>query len=449
MKLFRSSPSADSIAELAAGLLLVMALLYGGGSRGVGDLVVHLAALPALAIGVMRWRHADATRLQRLFLYWLLAAFALVALQLLPLPASVFAALPQRAAVLADLKSADLQPAWLPMTLDIWGTVRALLALATFAAAWLLASTLAHDARIRLIKLVVGVALAMALLGFAQAAAGSHSSLRFHDYHHPVGAIGLFANRNHFADLMGMVVPLALGLAAWAQARHRAAHAAVWYAAASVLFLASALSYSRAGIALTFVAAAATAIVLARRGASSAHPRRYVLPVMGIAIVGLAVAVYAWDGIANRLTQDPLEDLRWQYVRYGLDAAKAYLPWGSGLGSFRDVYAPFEPLAAMQQVHALHAHNDLLEIAVEAGLPGLINLFIFVVLLAIAAVTRKRGGEPLSGPQSTIIPAVAFAAFVPLTHSFVDYPLRTLSVATVFAILVAVLTARTASRSMT
>src|SRR5688572_20110723 len=81
-------PAADSIAELAAALLLVVALLFGGGSRGVGDLVVHLAALPALAIAVMRWRHTDATRLQRLFVYWLLAAIGLVALQLLPLPAS-------------------------------------------------------------------------------------------------------------------------------------------------------------------------------------------------------------------------------------------------------------------------------------------------------------------------------------------------------------------------
>ena len=40
-------------------------------------------------------------------------------------------------------------------------------------------------------------------------------------------------------------------------------------------------------------------------------------------IAGLAVAIYAWDGIARRLAQDPLDDLRWQYLAYGLDAAKA------------------------------------------------------------------------------------------------------------------------------
>ena len=47
---FRSSSLA---AELAAGLLLIAALLFGGGSRGMGDLVVHLAALPALALGFL------------------------------------------------------------------------------------------------------------------------------------------------------------------------------------------------------------------------------------------------------------------------------------------------------------------------------------------------------------------------------------------------------------
>ena len=60
---------------------------------------------------------------------------------------------------------------------------------------------------------------------------------------------------------------------------------------------------------------------------------------------------------------DVADDLRWQYLQYGWQVAKASLPWGSGAGSFREVYAPFEPVGVMREVHALHAHNDLLQSA--------------------------------------------------------------------------------------
>ena len=88
----RAGGTPEVIAEGAAGMLLVGAMVFGGGPRGGGDAVVHLLAVPALVLAILRWRHADATGLQRVFLYWLIAAAAVVGLQLLPLPASVFAA---------------------------------------------------------------------------------------------------------------------------------------------------------------------------------------------------------------------------------------------------------------------------------------------------------------------------------------------------------------------
>lgn len=153
------------LAEIAAAVLLVAALLFGGGSRGVGDLVVHLAAIPAALMGIMRWRHAGATRMQRGLLYLMLAALAVPVLQLVPLPASVFETLPGRSAVVADLRLAGVEPAWLPMTLDRWGTVRGALALATTLAMWLLCSTLAPASLERLLRLAVVVAVPLVLLG--------------------------------------------------------------------------------------------------------------------------------------------------------------------------------------------------------------------------------------------------------------------------------------------
>ncbi|GAB3355339.1 O-antigen ligase family protein [Lysobacter tyrosinilyticus] len=434
----------DRLAEVAACALLAAALVFGGGSRGAGDLVVHLVALLALGLGVMRWRSTHATRSQRLFLYWLLVATAVLMLQLVPLPASWFAALPPRAQVLVDLRLAGVRPAWLPMTLDVWGTVRALLAMMTLAAAWLLTSTLSAEARIRVLRFALILGVATALLGFAQAAAGEHSPLRPYAYHHPVGAIGSFANRNHFADLMAMLLPLALAFAFAAQASQRQAHAAVWYALALLLFLASALSFSRAGMMLTAAVTVITSAYLAwtRQDRGQGH---YLLPVLAIVLAASGVVAYAWGGIAQRMALDPLNDLRWQYLRYGAEAVRAYFPWGSGAGSFRDVYAPFEPVTAMQPVHALHAHNDVLEVALELGAPGLL-LALFLLVLLIPSACRALRNNGGGHRTSTIIPATAIAVLVPLTHSFVDYPLRTLAVATVFATLLAVLTAPVAQR---
>lgn len=443
MQRYGAGGTPDVVAEVALALLIVVALACGGGSRGTGDVVVHLVAVPVLVLGVLRWRTAGTTRLQQVFGWGLLAIVALIALQLLPLPVAAFAVLPQRATVLTDLHAAGLQPAWLPMTLDRWGTVRALLALTTFGASWMLASTLPPQARARLLKLALIAAGAMALLGFAQAAAGTHSPLRFYVYHHPIGAIGTFANRNHFADLLAMLLPFALAFGVHAQRQRSHAGTFIWYGLAVVLFLAAALSYSRTGFALACVAVVAGLLalrpirLLAGRMPAGRTPARQMAPLLaGLAAV-LAVGYYAWDGIVRRLEQDPLEDLRWQYVEHGLAMARAYLPWGSGLGSFRDAYAPFEPVSAMGPTHALHAHNDLLQIAAEAGLPGLLLLLAVAGLLLTAAYTALRHAN---SPSALLPSAAAVAVFVPLAHSLVDYPLRTLAIGVVFGLVVAVLT---------
>lgn len=439
----RAGGRPDAIAEVAAGLLLAGAMVFGGGSRGAGDAVVHLLAIPALWLAITRWMRArtgasstdvHSNRAARWFVYWLTAVALLILLQLLPIPASLFARLPQRADVIADLHQAGVQRAWLPMTLDLWGTVRTGLAFATFAAMALLAMTLTQAARRRLLILALLLAIPMALLGFAQAAAGQAPGLRFHGYHHPMGAIGLFANRNHFADLLGMLLPFALLFAAQAQSCRQRALATAWYALTVILMLAVALSFSRAGIAVAMLAVAASLVFLRPEAGRSRH----VMPLLALGIAALGIASYAWDGILNRITQDPLTDLRWQYLHYGREALAALWPLGSGFGTFRDVYAPFEPVSAMTSVHALHAHNDLLEVLVEGGAPGLVVMGGFFLLLgrSFSKFRNSLQNERMNARRLHIACTVSCA--VPLLHSLVDYPLRTLAIAVPFGLALSV-----------
>src|SRR3954447_4515907 len=100
----RAGGTPEVIAEAAAASLLVAAMVFGGGSRGAGDIVVQLFAVPALCLAVLRWRHSGANRLQRIFLWWSIAVAALLVSQLIPVSTSLFGAMPQRAAVLDDLR---------------------------------------------------------------------------------------------------------------------------------------------------------------------------------------------------------------------------------------------------------------------------------------------------------------------------------------------------------
>jgi O-antigen ligase len=154
-------------------------------------------------------------------------------------------------------------------------------------------------------------------------------------------------------------------------------------------------------------------------------------------VAAAAIGVYAWQRLLARFDADPLADLRRQYLAFGLDAFREWWPWGAGAGAFPAAYAPHEPIMEMGRTFALHAHDDLLEVAIELGLPGLVLVAAFLVLFA-CLLRKARLASASRRPTMT---AAAIAACVPLVHSLVDYPLRTLAVAVLLALLLAELSA--------
>jgi len=422
----------DKLAELIAGAALITALLCGGGSRGVGDAIVSFVSVPVLFLACRRCVWAAASLQQRSAMALLAAALAWHVLQLIPLPAGWIHVLPMRAEMLTDLRTAGMEPCCLRATMDLWGTVRSLVALMTFGGYFVLFCTLANDSRLRLLKLLVVAGCAMALLGYAQAAAGQNSQLRLYGHHHATGALGTFANRNHFASLMAMLVPVALSLAACGS-RGRRQENALWSAAALVLLLGACLTFSRTGFILACASGITGLVMISLR-----RERAFVgVALLMLATVGM-VSIYAWGELSRRLQQDPLTDLRWQYLRYGWKAATSYFPLGSGPGSFRSVYAAIEPIEKMGGTYALHAHNDFLEIAIESGLPGVMLVLAAIGLLARAVRNKLIVGDGLSPiPFGSMI-----AVTVPVLHSLVDYPLRTYAVSATCALVSSIVLSR-------
>ena len=117
-------------------------------------------------------------------------------------------------------------------------------------------------------------------------------------------------------------------------------------------------------------------------------------------------------------------------------AAKAFWPLGSGMGTFVPVYGIFEqPEDVHLNFYVNHAHNDLLEVWLEAGVAGLafIGAFVLWLLRRIYVLWWRNASTGFRETDLLLARAASIAVLLLLMHSLVDYPLRTGAMMTLFA----------------
>jgi O-antigen ligase len=119
------------------------------------------------------------------------------------------------------------------------------------------------------------------------------------------------------------------------------------------------------------------------------------------------------------------------------EAIRDFMPWGSGLGTFRSVYQLHENPVQVTNTYVIHAHNDYVELALELGLPGVLLMIAFLVWWVGTVWRAWRYTE--SGVWSR---AASIASGAILLHSLVDFPLRTAAISAVFAMCLALLVER-------
>jgi O-antigen ligase len=165
---------------------------------------------------------------------------------------------------------------------------------------------------------------------------------------------------------------------------------------------------------------------------------RILVAALGVAV--MLVVQMSLFGALRRVDAPSQEDGRLQYTLHTLEAAKGYLPLGSGLGTFRRAYQPFEAGNPSRYI-VNHAHNDYAELLLEGGLPALglllAGLAIWIhqgVRLMRAGVRRAQFGESFGAISVT----AWLAGSVALLHSALDFPLRTTAAMTLFALLVGI-----------
>ncbi len=422
-------------------LVLAGALILGGATQE-GFIVqagVRLLSLPLFFWG---WIRVVEARPRGLVL-WPLALLILVllvpVLQLIPLPPGLWSSLPGRADYAATYGAAGLPVPWRPLSLAPDATWDAGLALLPPAAVFLAVATLREKARNHLAIAALAITACSLMLGLLQMASGPASRLRPYQRTNVEYGVGFFANRNHQAALLLTSLPLA---AHFIGARRR--EGAAWtlppilFGAAVALVAAVGVvaAGSRAGLLLLAPAALAAFLIASR---TDKFQLRWVL--LGGAVLGAIVAgalfVDPGGGVKNFAKPFSQE----QRVQVAPDIARAamrYGPVGTGLGSFDPIYRTVEPVQAASTTFLNHAHDDYLELWLETGVVGAILFVGFLYWFGRAGwrawvSERKLVGASLARAGFTV-------AAVLLLHSIVDYPLRTIALATLFALALGVLT---------
>ncbi|WP_431469991.1 O-antigen ligase family protein [Sphingosinithalassobacter sp. LHW66-3] len=388
----------------------------------------------ALMWFVARGWHARTDRLTLSAMLIVLLMLLLVAVQLVPLPPGMWQALPGRALAADIMGALGAEDRAFPLSLDPAQTWSAALFLIPPVAMFVAGLHLERQQLVYLLYGYAGLALLDALLTMMQVQ--GIVSLTFFETAHTGQGQGIFANKNHNALFLVSAVPIIAALSHDLVDRTKLPARILAVGAIAVISIAVFGCMSRAGIALLPVAFVVAAWILAPRGLSKRTG--LALVAAGIVLCGLMAWLVAESSVvADSVARfDATAEGRYSFWPDVLRAIGVYFPVGSGLGTFVAVFQSQEALAVVDRTYTNHAHSDYLEIALEAGLAGIVLVGLFLAWFVAAVFIRLRGAWGRSA-----FPFVLAGAMPPLfllAHSVLDYPLRTSSLAALFALSLAV-----------
>lgn len=420
-----------AFAGVALPAYVLLALLLGGSSNDLWQsALLQLLGILLIAFAAIGPQPERIGRDGRIALALAACALLLAVAQLVPLPPSLWRALPGRESVALGFTALGYPLPSLPLSLAPERTLQSAFGMIPPVAAMLAVIVIrAHRERWIAGAVIVG-ALASILLGAMQSAStGPEAWVYIYKYTSP-GAVGFFSNQNHMATLLLAAIPFAAALFAAGHPQLRSRTVAIAMVALGggglLLILAGlVLNGSLAALAMAGPVVAFSVLLVP----AGWRYRRFVVPIAALAFV-IAVAVLGTSWIRSaapvNLQTDSLYS-RGQIWALTLQAVAATFPLGTGLGTFTGVYALHENPAVTTVAWVNHAHNDYLELLLETGVPGLLLMLAFLAWFVAQTVRVWRSPfASLFGKAATI------AAAAMLAHSIVDYPLRTTALAVLF-----------------
>lgn len=363
-------------------------------------------------------------------------------IHLLPLPPGLWHALPGRELAVQIDAAAGLGDVWRPLSLVPWRTVNALFSLTIPLAIMLFALRSDSNQASRIVYVLLALVLVSAMVGLLQIIGGTGNPFYTYRVTNEGSAVGLFANRNHNAIFLALGFPLIAAALALAPAVAENVKLREWAGAGAAILLIPFIltTQSRAGI---LVGALSLALGLwtyrsplseaqRRRPRKQLDPRLIFGGLAAAGMVALTVVLTATNAIERlgRLGQED-DELRLQIWPPIWDLIGDFMPLGSGMGTFVEVYKTIEPPELLSPSYVNHAHNDWLEIMLTGGIPAIAIVVAAIVLFAKGAsyiLQRSTKAQDVVlrrlGASICLVLAVA---------SLYDYPLRTPSLAALLA----------------
>ena len=442
----------NRVLEIVLAVVVVGSVLDFGGVQPLAYSlmeVVLFAAVLALAVH-QTWRgrlHLRVSIWPVLFALW-------VALQIIPLPASLVHALePVR------FQSAEVNPAATDhLTLSIYphATLLLWIRFLAYLSAFLLAVYLFDSGKRRslLVATLIGTGLLEAVYGSAEYLTGQEKIFTYSKQYYTGMATGTYINHNHFAGFLELTMPFLVGSAfyyfqKWHQERVRrhsrgrqqtssAGFVAIVYGFLVIVMLVALLfSRSRGGI----LGALCSVVFILLLAQLRARRKTWLIGLFVFLVVAAGYGL--WIGLGPTLAR--FEQLasgkqefdiatRLSFSKEALGILHDY-PWtGTGLGTFALAFRHYQ--TAWVNYFVDHVHNDYLEFATETGLIGaaLVFLPILYLLLRMIIVFLKDARRY----RSSVLLGCIGGVLAILLHSGMDFNLQIPANALVLAVVLGI-----------
>lgn len=382
-------------------------------------LVVTLISLAAIAAFLRRLPWAGNRRTP---LWLALALPCYAAFQLLPLPASLLALLsPERARLLEQLRAFGAGWDSAPLTavpaaaFGYWLLVSGCTLL--FVLVWRISGAAGRDRAWEPAYPLIAVAMGEACLGIAQSLKG-------------VTVSGTYANKNHYAGLLEMVLPLAAAYGASriaAAVSGREAPASTWVKgmagilAAALCFAGLLVGLSKAGLISAFFGLFALGAIAA--WSAFTGWRRWAAVACVLLVCLLGFVFFPPDQLLKAFGQafgkdfESLEGRRpvWSDT---VHLIRDYAATGVGLGGYGSVFPRYQ--TAVVEAEFTYAHNDYLQVMAELGIAGTLIVFLLGAAVLWHGWKAARSADPeIRYPALGCLGGIAAIAM----HSSADFNL--------------------------
>jgi len=439
--------------DWALPVYLLLCLILGGASAAgvVANGIIQLSAVLIIVAVIFagKTRQFVPSTVNKLLLLWAASIVIWLIVQLVPLPPSLWTALPGRDILVEGIRMLDADVnAWRTIALEPEYTIASLLSLLPVAAIILLANRCSVNSLNIAMHVIILFAFVSLIVGILQILQGAQSPLYFYSITNHGTSTGFFANSNHLATLLLVAMILAVSgvggvSTAGRKGRRHQGRFYVWAAISLFFFVNLLVNRSLAGVFISLLCLCYFGLIILGYYRGKNVSVRAILISFTTALLALPIAMYFLaDTIQTKILRSTDPAFRLEFFRNTFEAAKDFFPFGAGLGNFRWIYTYYERETISVTNFVNHAHNDWLEFLLQSGAFGLVIVGCGCVLVAYniklgfssdngASGNHKHGGHLVDNPAAWA-PYLVLAVI--LLHSIVDYPLRTTAIAALAAI---------------